>query len=30
VCTMLEWPIRHTVRTIWAFLGLAGYYRRFI
>ena len=27
---IVEWSIHSTVTEIWSFLGLAGYYRRFI
>jgi hypothetical protein len=30
VSAVLEWLIPHTMRTVWGFLGLAGYYYRFI
>jgi hypothetical protein len=30
VHAVLDWPIPRMVRTVWAFLGLTGYYRRFI
>jgi hypothetical protein len=30
VCAVLDWPPPRTVCTLHAFLGLAGYYRRFI
>jgi hypothetical protein len=30
VQAILDWPPLHTVRVVRAFLGLAGYYRRFI
>jgi hypothetical protein len=30
VQAVLEWPHPKSVRAVWGFLGLAGYYRRFI
>jgi hypothetical protein len=30
VHVVLEWPRPKSVRAVWGFLGLAGYYRRFI
>jgi hypothetical protein len=30
VCAVLTWPVPTSIRTVRAFLGLAGYYRRFI
>jgi hypothetical protein len=30
VQALLDWPVPESVRTVRAFLGLAGYYRRFI
>jgi len=27
---VLSWPISSSTRAVWGFLGLAGYYRRFI
>jgi hypothetical protein len=30
VQAIMSWPVPSIVRAVWAFLGLAGYYRRFI
>jgi hypothetical protein len=30
VHTILNWPLPHSMRTVWVFLGLAGYYYCFI